>query len=442
MSLLALAVLAIALVAITPFIVAAIDRSDIASFVHLNMVQAGLYATAAAIVLFSRPKDRVWLIAVLLLVAILIRLMAMQAPPNLTTDAYRYVWDGRLILEGINPYLYVPADPQLSYLRDDVIYPNINKKDVANTIYPPVAQFLFALGAYISPTILGQKIVMFICDLMVIGCLLAWLHHEGLPLTRIILYAWHPLPIWEFSSQAHIDAAIAALMAAAIVSAAYKRQAITGAIIAAGFMVKYYPALLVPALWRHWDWRLPTAFIVTCLICYAPFITEAGSRVVGFLGNHLGNEGYRDGWGFHVIWLLRDVGFLPIRDDAFARSVTTAYLIASALILMGLALKAYFVRPQHAIKAIDIALLAAAFVWLTSPHYPWYAGFLVIFLVRTPHPALFVMTIGAILLQYPRLPGGLSWTHLYFVAYWLPLILWVLPLLWRRCSGLSNKPSV
>ena len=58
-------------------------------------------------------------------------------PPFLSSDMYRYVWDGRVQVAGINPYRYVPADPALQSLRDDAIYPHINRADIARTIYPP-----------------------------------------------------------------------------------------------------------------------------------------------------------------------------------------------------------------------------------------------------------------------------------------------------------------
>jgi len=63
-------------------------------------------------------------------------------------------------------------------------------------------------------------------------------------------------------------------------------------------------------------------------------------------------------------------------------------------------------------------------VFLTSPHYPWYFGFLCALAVRIPHPALLVMTITCVTLQFPRLDGGFSWTHLYAMTFVLPLLVW------------------
>ena len=64
-------------------------------------------------------------------------------PPFLSTDIFRYVWDGQVQAAGINPYRYVPAAPELAPLRDAMVYPNINRADYAPTIYPPAAQMFF-----------------------------------------------------------------------------------------------------------------------------------------------------------------------------------------------------------------------------------------------------------------------------------------------------------
>jgi hypothetical protein len=42
-------------------------------------------------------------------------------PPRLSTDIYRYIWDGHVQGAGVNPYLYLPVDPRLAGLRDDSI---------------------------------------------------------------------------------------------------------------------------------------------------------------------------------------------------------------------------------------------------------------------------------------------------------------------------------
>ena len=79
------------------------------------------------------------------------RLMVMLSPPFLSSDLYRYVWDGRVQAAGINPYLYIPADPALAGLRDTAIFPHINRADYAPTIYPPVAQAIFLAVGLAQP---------------------------------------------------------------------------------------------------------------------------------------------------------------------------------------------------------------------------------------------------------------------------------------------------
>ena len=81
----------------------------------------------------SLPSNAIWIV---LAVAVAMRAIALAAPNVLSTDIYRYVWDGRVQLAGINPYRYIPAAPELAFLRDNVVYPYINRADYARTIYP------------------------------------------------------------------------------------------------------------------------------------------------------------------------------------------------------------------------------------------------------------------------------------------------------------------
>jgi len=417
-----LAAIGVVLIGCTAYAVLLLRDHAISDYVWL-MALHGAFYLAAVFVVWQRggtmpghPEAFVFT-ALIVLTGIALRLVAMMAPPALTTDAYRYVWDGRLLLEGVSPYLYVPADPALEAFRDASIYPNINKKDVAHTIYPPGAQVLFAAGVWVDTTLAGQKFVMFVCEIMTMGFLIGWLRAGALPSALVVIYAWHPLPIWEFSSQAHLDAAVTAAVAAGVWAASVHRQGLAGLVLAIAFLIKYFPLALTPAIWRRWDWRAPVIFVAVVAAAYLPFAMTAGPRVIGYLGDHLDNEGYGAGWGFHVIWFFRDFGLAdPSRD---------VYLAAALMCLAGVAAFTLFGRGRDEHRPGHIALLGAAFVFFTSPHYPWYFGFLVALMVRAPHPALFVMTLGAIGLQMPRPPGGPTWTELYFFAYWLPLLIWL-----------------
>ena len=67
--------------------------------------QLVLYLGGIALVERS-PRNR-WTLPITLVVAFGARLLAVLAPPFLSTDVYRYVWDGIVQLHGINPYRYI-----------------------------------------------------------------------------------------------------------------------------------------------------------------------------------------------------------------------------------------------------------------------------------------------------------------------------------------------
>src|SRR5215510_14357203 len=71
-------------------------------------------------------KTTLLLAAIILLFAAAFRFDLVPQRPYLSSDVYRYIWDGRVQANGINPYRYIPSAPELEYLRDDKIYPKIN----------------------------------------------------------------------------------------------------------------------------------------------------------------------------------------------------------------------------------------------------------------------------------------------------------------------------
>jgi alpha-1,6-mannosyltransferase len=168
--------------------------------------------------------------------------------PRLSTNIYRYIWDGRLQAAGINPYLYLPVGPRLAALRDDSIYPHINRKEYAHTIYPPVAQIFYFVVTRVTQSISGFKGVLVLVDLVTVGLVAATLRAIGQPAERVIVYAWHPLPIFEFGGSGHIDALMICFIALALFARARQKFGIAGFALGAATLVKFIPVILLPAI--------------------------------------------------------------------------------------------------------------------------------------------------------------------------------------------------
>src|ERR1700729_3557763 len=141
------------------------------------MLQALLYLVAVWVVL-NRSAD-CWTIVIIVVCAIACRLVCLFSPPFLSTDIFRYVWDGRVQAAGINPYRYIPADPHLAFLRDLDIYPHINRRDYAHTIYPPGAQMLFLLITRIGASVRWMKAGMVGLEALTIWILIKLLRLLG-----------------------------------------------------------------------------------------------------------------------------------------------------------------------------------------------------------------------------------------------------------------------
>src|SRR5579872_6222606 len=169
---------------------------------------AGLLWLLAVVVVRRGPLPRgtIWIV---LAAAVAMRALTLAAPPLLSSDVYRYVWDGRVQLAGINPYRYVPVAQELAFLRDEAVYPHINRAEYALTSYPPMAQASFTLAAAVMPGVFGMKLMMAGFDALAIGALYWLLRIAGRDPAELLIYAWLPLPVWEFAGSAHVDAVAA-----------------------------------------------------------------------------------------------------------------------------------------------------------------------------------------------------------------------------------------
>jgi hypothetical protein len=367
----------------------------------IPLLQSVPYALAAWVVVNRRTNeaDDRRALASILIVAMALRLLLIPGTP-VSTDIFRYVWDGRVQATGINPYLYMPADPALSSLRDAAIFPYINRADYAPTIYPPSSQIIFYLVTRISESTIAMKAAMVAFEGLAIWAIVQLLAARGLPRSRVLLYAWHPLPLWEFARSGHIDIAAIAFMLLAFLAMERRSPILAGIALGAGALAKYFPVVVGPALYRRWDWRLPTAFVVTVAILYLPYIT-AGPKVLGFLGRYFSEEGIDRGLGIFPWQLLGTI--VPLDERAFA-----FYFPAAALLMAALALFVVMREPRPAADLAGAMLLAVSFTLLFSPHYSWYFAWLVPFLCFYPLLGVVYLTCAASYLYFATWPPTLT----------------------------------
>src|SRR5688572_8465496 len=205
----------------------------LAAYMGLFIGQLGFYMMACYVVLrWADGSSRAvrWMtIGVVIVFAVGFRAVLVPERPYLSSDVYRYVWDGHVQSSGINPYRNVPEAPELNRLRDDRIFPNINLEDKKwLSPYPPVAQLVFVAVSQIRTlSVTAFKAAMSSFDLITVLLLMMVLARSGLEPARAIIFAWHPLAIFEGSHSGHIEAALVTFLALALWAWSERKHAIT-----------------------------------------------------------------------------------------------------------------------------------------------------------------------------------------------------------------------
>ncbi len=373
----------------------------------------------ASFVVLTQPANR-WTLPIILGIGILCRLPPLFADAFLSSDVYRYVWDGIVQQAGINPYRYVPADPAIAALRsvsEGNIFPAINRATYAHTIYPPFAQIFFWFVTFLSPTLVMMKTALVLCEGVTIWSLLWLLRALGRPREQIILYAWSPILIWEIAGSGHLDSLAMALIGLAFVTRYQRRPVATGVFLALAVLTKLYPLVLFPALYlRHpgdqktgrvskgREWTMPATMAALIVAGYAAY-SSVGRLVFGFLGGYVQEEGMASGARYFLLDLahhlpgleqLPTAVFLVFAGLVFAAILWWSWQTASPepgpadpAERSQLPLRQQLRAHQPAAFLPPAFALAGALMLLFSPHYAWYVIWLVpIFTLLPLLPAL------------------------------------------------------
>jgi len=348
------------------------------------LTQICLYGVGVLLVVFGKTNR--WTLPVIFGVAIATRLVGVFAPEFLSSDMYRYVWDGKVQGAGINPYRYIPSDDHLQFLRDGQVYPNINRKEYAHTIYPPGAQLIFLGVTRISETEACMKAAMVGFEVLACWALLQILALFGRPREEILLYAWHPLCVWEIGSSGHLDAVVVGLLSVGALALIRGKTLRSACWITSAAMVKMFPLVLLLAFGR----RITARMLLVCSSMIAAgyaLYASVGPGVFGILGGFTHEEGLDTGDRyFFLAWAHRyvHVVFWP-----------GLYIAVSAVILAGIAFWGMVqLRDLKQVLGLELTLSIVSTL-LFSPHYPWYFLWILPFAVMLRYLPAIVLTLEA-----------------------------------------------
>jgi hypothetical protein len=345
---------------------------------------------------------------------IAVQVVAVTGPPRGSTDAYRYIWDGRVQAAGIDPYLYAPGDAGVVKVRNEFLWPPLsvhkidagcvkNQKDFADpadsrvagctkinrptvpTVYPPVAEayfFAVQLAAPAGDSTTPIQLAAAAFALAVTLILLFGLRKLGKNPRLAALWAWCPTVALEAGQNAHVDVVAVALTAIALLLLARARTegraAIGGVLLGLAIATKVTPILVVPAVLKRGWWLISVSAAMAISLVYAPHVLAVGSKIVGFFPGYLHQEGYSNGNGFSVI------GLVVHGKPAAAVAVALLGLIALAILRYG--------DPDQPWRGG--VLMTAAALAICTPHFPWYAILLVMLVALDGRPEWLALAAG------------------------------------------------
>jgi len=380
-------------------------------------------------------------------VAVLLRAVVSLTPESREGDYYRYMWDGAMTAHGISPYRYSPGEvlngevdsPEVLAIRQEGlrVLARINHPEL-RTLYPSVAQSLFALSYILAPfDSTAWRVVLLLLDIGAGLLILSLLRYAQMPLAWSISYLWNPLLVVETYHYRHLDLALAPFLLLFFWGAWRKRPYLAAAGLAAAAAVKIWPVLLLPFLaTRFWSHRLlllkaGLAFVVLTGLLFVPYwVSVSGESTSGTVA-------YAKTWNANELAfdLIQAIGARVARTANYVIDGRVAARGILLLLLLGTALWLGLIARHGGIEHFALAISAVIFLMvLAGPTvYPWY--FLPVFALAPflKRPALLFWAPLLVLTYLSRSSPNPSWLlAMVHLPAWLFLILHVRDLYRRK----------
>ena len=364
--------------------------------------------------------------------AILFRLIFLFAIPNLSQDFYRFIWDGRMLFEGLNPYLFLPENfinqQEFPIHQAAELYAGMGELNGSHyTNYPPLNQLSFFIAAlFAGKSILGSIIVLriqiILADIGIIYFGKKILEKLNLPIHHIFLYALNPFIIIELTGNLHFEPVMLFFLIWAIYVLLKDKLILAGILFACSISVKLIPLLFLPLFFqwftkkessiKHGIFCLSAFYgiiIGTTFLLFLPFYS---SELITNYMNSVGLWFRNFEFNASFYYIFREIGywFRGYNEIAIIGK------ISPALTILFLGFITFFRKNRHPKELITALLFGLSFYYFTTTTmHPWYLATLILLSVFTKYRFPIVWSL-VIILSYQAY-ANLPWKeNLWFVG--------------------------
>ena len=336
--------------------------------------------------------------------ALLFRLLFIFAIPNLSQDFYRFIWDGRLILEGLNPYLYTPNElvdtslglfPQMNTLCEGM--GALSAKHYSN--YPPIHQLPFIIAALISKhSVLGSvvvlRLILISADLGILVFGKKLLKKLNKPTRTIYWFILNPLVIIELTGNLHFEGLMLCFFIMSLYFIHSKKWHMAAVVMALSIAVKLVPILSLPLFMNKLGRRksvlfysITAAFFAMLFIPFFSFqFLENFSTTIGlwFLNFEFNASVY-----YFLKGTLAYVNGVSLINSMGVIVVCVVTLQTSYLLLMR--------KKETSEIILTILWILSGYYFISTTVHPWYIISLLLLSVFTNYKFVLVWSYTLIL---------------------------------------------
>jgi len=391
------------------------QRTDSFQLLCMFTIAFGAYSY-----LIYKPSYRASNLQLLIGLGILIRFILVFTLPNLSDDFYRFIWDGRLLNHGINPFLELPSYYINNGLHSDFltldIYQQLNSQNYF-TVYPPVLQAVFWLATWLfSNSILGSviimKLVLLACEIGSILLIIRLLAHFKMPKYQVLFYALNPVVMLELVGSIHFEAMMIFCILLAIWLLVKGYWATSAIAMGVAVVSKLLPLMFLPFLIKRLKWKSIRYYIVVGITVILLFLPLLNPVFIANISESIGLYFQSFEYNGSIYYVLRWLGFQTAGYNII--SYLSPWLSLSvALLIFIIALKVkesgFKYLPQNILFALTI------FYLLSTTVHPWYITSMVAFasLTRFRYPIIWSGLIFFTYINYSYQP---FWENIWIVV--------------------------